>query len=126
MEPCQRADEHRRYRDRERNLTLQSGGALVVDIGGTNDYSSLNVGGSVSPSGSSLQVSLRAAPEEGFPYRIINKTSVGAVSGTFAASTVTAVYASKPYRLTVRYDAGDGNDVALIMATPHGTLVMIR
>jgi hypothetical protein len=38
---------------------------------------------------------------------------------------VDAVYAGKTYTLSVRYGAGDGNDVAVKLAT-RGTVFMMR
>ena len=91
----------------------------VVNVGS----GSLNAQGSVTLGGTAtLQVTLSAPPV--LPYKIINKTSAGAVSGTFANSLVTAVYGAKTYTMNVRYAGGNGNDVELFM--PSGTVLTIK
>lgn len=107
------------------DLTLQADGKLVVEIGGTNDYSSLNAGGNVVLGGATLEVTLHAPPVASFQYRIINKTSSGTIPDQFANSRATASYGGKTYDLAVRYDVGDGgNDVELFRSM--GTVFIVH
>jgi hypothetical protein len=109
------------------DLSLQTGSTLLVDLGATNATvcSSLTAEGGVTLGGT-LQVVLRAVPEIGVHYRILDKTSAGAVSGAFASgTTVSASFGGKTYGMTVKYGSGDGNDVDLVRSQA-GTVVLIR
>ena len=108
------------------NLTLQAGSTLTVCVSTNATSSMLNVGGTVSLGGATLQVVLGTPPVEYTPYMIVNKTSAGAMSGAFQASAVNVDYGGKTYRMAVRYGAGDGNDVTLVWIRPSGSVFTMR
>ena len=49
----------------------------------------------------------------GTSWTILNKTSAGAVSGTFASKPQGAAFVASGYTWTINYTGGDGNDVVL-------------
>jgi hypothetical protein len=108
------------------NVVLQAGATLAVHLKATNDYSQLTALGTVDVTGSTLAVSLGAAPDrDGFEYVIIRKNTAGGVTGTFANSTVIPTFGGREYPLRVNYAGGDGNDVSLVYRAP-GTVFTIR
>ncbi|OYV04306.1 MAG: hypothetical protein CFE26_17620, partial [Verrucomicrobiales bacterium VVV1] len=54
----------------------------------------------------------------GTSFRILNKTSAGAISGTFAGKPEGSVFSDDGYPWIISYLGGDGNDVVLTLATP--------
>ena len=70
-------------------VTFTAGANFNVEIGGTIagvDYDRLVAGASVSLADATLNASLLGSPVAGTVYKIIDKVSAGAVSGTFDAS----------------------------------------
>ena len=105
------------------SLTLQSGATFAVCVGTNASAGVLNIGGTLTLGGATLQVTLDSAPAENQPYLIFNNTSLA--SGTFGFPMVSADYAGQSYRLAVRYGAGDGNDVAVVLF-PTGSVFKMR
>lgn len=100
------------------NLELQSGGNFTVYPNSSNSHGAVNVGGTVTITSTNLDMTNANGfnPSASGPVMtIINKTSSGAVSGTFTSRPEGAVFTptgtSQPYRIT--YLGGDGNDVVL-------------
>jgi autotransporter-associated beta strand protein len=80
------ARRERRHPDGERCGHFTAGANFNVEIGGTTagvDYDRLVAGDSVSLAGATLNASLLGSPVVGPNYKIIDKVSAGAVSGTF-------------------------------------------
>ncbi len=93
------------------NLAIASGGRFEVR---TND--TLTVGGSVTLAGN---LDILAAPglAAGTTFTILNKTSAGAVSGTFTSKPQGSVFAASGSYFAISYTGGDGNDVTLTTQT---------
>jgi hypothetical protein len=110
------------------NLTFQSGATFAVHAPTNAASAALTVGGAVVLGGATLRVTLDAPPVDGRAYILIANPGTAPVAGlgTFSAPTVDTVCAGKPYTLSVRYAAGDGNDVAVRLASKKGTLLSIR
>lgn len=90
-------------------------GALVVQSSGRYEVRPgdvLSVGGAVTLAGE-LNVVAAAGLSAGTSYVIINKTSPGAVSGTFIGKSQGTVFSAGGYNWQISYTAGDGNDVAI-------------
>ena len=99
---------------------LSSTGTYQTRINGITAgtlYDRLTAGGSVTLSG---PLDLIAGPglAAGQSFIIFNKTSAGAISGTFAGRTEGGVFTEDGYTWIISYLGGDGNDVALTLATP--------
>ncbi len=71
--------------------------------------------GSVSLNGATLGATLASGyvPTTGAQFTIINKTSAGAVSGTFAGLAQGATTSISGHSFSISYTGGDGNDVVL-------------
>ncbi len=97
------------------SLNVQSGGRLEVRPGDT-----LSVGGSVTLAGN---LDIIAAPglAPGSSFRILNKTSAGAIGGTFAGKSEGSVFSASGYNWIISYTGGSGNDVVLTVATGQQT-----
>jgi len=90
------------------NLNLQSGGRLEVRA--LTD--TLSIGGTVTLSGA-LDVVASPGIAGGTIWTILNKTSPGAISGTFSGKPQGAIFAAGGYNWQISYTGGDGNDVTL-------------
>lgn len=93
------------------NISIASGGRYEVR---PND--SLTVGGNVTLSGN---LDIIAAPglATGSTFTILNKTSAGAVSGTFANKPQGSTFVASGYKWMINYTGGDGNDIVLTAQT---------
>lgn len=93
-----------------------SGGNVAISLGGTapaTQYDQLRCGGAVDLAGATLNLSVGYAWGIGDSFTILDKTSPGAVTGTF-----TGLPAATPLQLgtdwfQIAYDGGDGNDVVV-------------
>ena len=97
------------------NLTLQNSALLRVRINSTNPgdgYDQLNVSGDVALQG---DLAITAAPSlpAGASFTILNKTSAGPISGTFAGRPQGSVVIVNNNDFIISYTGGDGNDVTL-------------
>jgi hypothetical protein len=98
-------------------VTFNSGATFKVELGGTTagtDYDQLVAGGTVSLANATLSGALiGGGPAVGTQYKIIDKTSTGAVLGTFngLANGGTANIGGRAFQ--INYAGGDGNDVTL-------------
>ena len=101
-------------------LTLTSDSTTVIDIDGVTtpgtDFDRIDVTGAVVLDGTLDLAGSTVVPVPGQSVVIISNDSMDAVSGTFSGlpngSPVTVAGAT----WTIRYDGGDGNDVALAVA----------
>jgi autotransporter-associated beta strand protein len=98
-------------------FTLSSGGALHIDLGGTNlgsGYDSV-AAGSVSLAGTlDLVVSDTNLPLNS-TYLILNNTGASPVSGTFAGLPQNALMFASNHAFRISYTGGTGNDVVLTL-----------
>jgi hypothetical protein len=97
------------------NLSLQNSALLRVRINSTNPgdgYDQLNVSGDVALQG---DLAITAAPSlpAGASFTILNKTSAGPISGTFAGRPQGSVVIVNNNDFIISYTGGDGNDVTL-------------
>ena len=76
----------------------------------------LTVGGDVTLGGA-LDVLAAPGLAAGTTFTILNKTSSGAVSGTFAGKANGSVFRASGYNWRISYTGGDGNDVTLTVLT---------
>lgn len=95
-------------------------GSVSIPAGGRFELrpgtDTLTVGGSVTLGGA---LDIVAAPglTPGTVFTILNKTSAGAVSGTFAGKPQGSVFAASGANFQISYIGGDGNDVTLTTVT---------
>jgi hypothetical protein len=105
-----------------------AGGALAVNAGGTfqarvngttagTQYDQLAAGGTVTLGGA-LDLVAGTGLAAGTGFKILNKTSPGAISGTFAGKPEGSAFNEDGYTWIISYLGGDGNDVVLTPATP--------
>ncbi|MES2596860.1 MAG: autotransporter-associated beta strand repeat-containing protein [Verrucomicrobiota bacterium] len=101
------------------NLTQMSGATLRHRLnGGTvgTGYDQMTVGGTVTVAGN---LDIIAAPGiTAGSFMLINKTSAGAISGTFTGLAEGAVFAEDGHTFKITYAGGDGNDLVLMKLTP--------
>ncbi len=103
------------------HLSINSGGRFEVQLDGTavgTQYDQLTVGGSVTLAGA---LDIIAAPglAAGSVFTIVNKTSAGAISGTFAGKANGSWFSASGYVWQISYTGGDGNDITLTVAKPQ-------
>ena len=101
------------------NYTLASGGALQIEINGPavgTQYDQVKLAGAAGTVTLAGTLNVAAA---GTPFTIIDKTSAGAVSGTFAGKANGSAFVASGYAWIISYTGGDGNDVTLTVATPQ-------
>jgi autotransporter-associated beta strand protein len=98
-------------------LTLASTSNFRVDINGTSvgtGYDRINVGAGVTITGSNLAVTVGTTLSVGQTFTILNKLSLGAITGTFAGIPQGgSVVGSNGTVFSVSYTGGDGNDIVL-------------
>jgi autotransporter-associated beta strand protein len=106
---------------------ILSGGELNVELNGTvpgTGYDRLTAGGNVTLSGA-LTTTLGSGftPAQGDTFVILDKTSPGAVAGTFDGLTEGAQFVTSGFLFQISYLGGDGNDVELTrVAAPPSQL----
>jgi autotransporter-associated beta strand protein len=101
-------------------LTLNAGGTFQARINGTTagaQYDQLAVAGSVTLGG---LLDLVAGPglAAGTSFRVLHKTSAGAISGIFTGKPEGSVFNEDGYTWIISYLGGGGNDVTLTLPTP--------
>jgi autotransporter-associated beta strand protein len=95
------------------NFIMQAGSNLNIEVSGaTADQVAAN--GTVNLASNLI---VTGGPTKGAVSTIINKTSVGAVAGTFAGLNEGDVFTSGGYQYQISYVGGDGNDVTLTALT---------
>lgn len=102
------------------DFTLNADGTFQARINGSTageQYDEFTAGGTVTLAG---PLDLVAGPglAVGASFRILNKTSAGAVSGNFFGKPESSVFSEDGYPWIISYVGGDGNDVVLTLATP--------
>ncbi len=101
-------------------LTLNAAGTFQARLNGATagaQYDQLTAGGSVTLGG---PLDLVAGPGlgAGAGFRILNKTSAGAISGTFAGKPEGSAFTDDGYTWIISYLGGNGNDIVVTLATP--------
>jgi hypothetical protein len=102
------------------DLTLVAPASLQMAMYSVTNYGTLNASGNVSLGGSNLIISFLFTSTTGDAFTIINKTSGGAVTGTFAGLAEGATFVSSGRTYQITYVGGDGNDVVITDITQGG------
>lgn len=110
------------------NLTFVAGSSLTVCVGTNAVGGTLNAGGTLALNGATLNLSLGHVPVGNEAYVIVTNPGTAPVGGmgTFAANTVNVGFGGKTYRMSVRYNAGDGNDISVTYVALTGALLMFQ
>jgi autotransporter-associated beta strand protein len=90
-------------------------GTLDIELNGLvagTEYDRLTASGTVTLGGT-LQVSPGFTPAPGSSFTILNKTSAGAITGTFNSLPEGATFAAGGLLFQIIYTGGNGNDVVL-------------
>jgi autotransporter-associated beta strand protein len=100
-------------------LTHFASSILQVRLNGSTagtGYDRLNAGGNVTLAGT---LDLVCGPNlpPGSTFTILNKSSTGAISGTFAGISNNSTFTDEGYTFQVSYTGGTGNDVVLTLIT---------
>ena len=103
---------------------FRRGGTLEIELGGTNaatpDFDQLVVSGTVTLDGALSVVSYNSFAQRLFDsFRIIEKTSAGAISGTFSGLIQGSTTTLGLRELQINYGGGAGNDVTLTDTTGY-------
>lgn len=102
-------------------LSLVGGATFATEIGGTGagQYDRVNVTGTVTLGGATLDLSLYGGftPTSTLTFTLIDNDGAESVSGTFAGLAEGATGTIGAYDFAISYAGGDGNDVTL---TIHG------
>ncbi|MFI5182525.1 MAG: hypothetical protein ACHQPI_14160 [Thermoanaerobaculia bacterium] len=101
------------------DLTMQSGSTFELQMNSSSDYGQLNVSGTATLGGASLFMNWAYTSASGTAFKIINKTSPGAVSGTFNGLAEGAVFTDNGRTYWITYAGGDGNDVVITDGLPN-------
>ena len=104
-------------------FTGSSASFLKISTGGK-----LTVNGPVSLANTTLQLTLVGNPANGTQFMIIDKTTAGAVQGTFNGLNEGATLNAGGLQFSVSYVGGNGNDVVLTVLgpVPPPTLTVVR
>lgn len=97
------------------NLSLQNSALLRVRLNNTtpgDGYDQLNVSGDVALHGD-LAITAASSLPTGASFTILNKTSTGPISGTFAGRPQGSVVIVNNNDFVISYTGGDGNDITL-------------
>jgi hypothetical protein len=97
------------------DLNLLSSGTLRVQFTGSGSSATtnvLNVAGAITLNGDLMVVPPADLPV-GATFVILNKTSAGTVTGTFAGRPQGSVFSANGRDFVINYTGGDGNDVTL-------------
>ena len=109
-----------------RNLTLTSGSTLTIELNGAvtpgTDYDQVNVTGTVTLSGATLNVVVGFVPTAGQVFTIIDNDLVDPVTGMFAGLAEGSTFTVGGRQFRISYVGGDGNDVTLAATVTIPTL----
>ncbi len=97
-------------------VTLPSGSTFDVVLNGTtvgSGYAQLSASGTITLTGSTLDVSLGFTPAIGNAFTIIDNTGAGAIVGTFHGLAQNGTFTQNGMVFQINYTGGDGNDVVL-------------
>ena len=100
-------------------ISIPSGGTYQVRLNGSTvgtGYDQLTTSSSVTLGGA-LDVIVGGTLAPGSTFTILNKTSAGAISGTFAGLANNSTFTAGGYTFRISYTGGDGNDVVLTLIT---------
>jgi hypothetical protein len=102
------------------NLNFAAGGTFDIEVNGTTvgtQHDQLTASGTVTLNTPTLNVSGTISSSPGQVVTILNKTSGGAIAGTFNGLAEGAYVSFNGITFTISYVGGTGNDVTLTEAT---------
>ena len=99
------------------SLTLGGGSVYWMDLYGVSNYGRVNASGAVDLGGATLQPVWAFTSSLGDQFLILNKTSPGAITGTFVGLPEGSTFPSNGRTYRISYVAGDGNDVVITDVT---------
>ncbi len=102
------------------DLTMQSGSVLNLGMYSLSNYGQLNASGNVSLGNATLNLGWAFTSATGNTFTIINKTSAGAITGTFNGLAEGATFTGGARTYQITYAGGDGNDVVVTDITAAG------
>ncbi len=102
------------------DLTMQSGSNLSMAMYSLSNYGQLNASGSVSLGGATFNSGWSFISSTGNTFTIINKTSPGAITGTFNGLAEGATFTQGVRTYQITYVGGTGNDVVITDVTAGG------
>ncbi|HPM82413.1 MAG TPA: GEVED domain-containing protein, partial [Candidatus Anammoximicrobium sp.] len=123
------------------SVTWSSGTFFDVEIDGTagagvtGGHDLLSVSGGVTLGNATLAVDLGFGPSVGNSFKILDKTSAGAITGTFYDLPEGKVFSAGGSTFQITYQGGDGNDVVLttlsttsptLTGTPGGDYFVVK
>lgn len=101
-------------------VSIAADGRLELRINGPTlgaQYDQLSVGGALTLAGN-LDIVAGPGLAAGTTFLVVNKTSSGAATGIFFGKPQGSVFTASGYEWIISYTGGDGNDIALSIATP--------
>lgn len=101
------------------DLTMQVNATFRVGMSSSSNYGQLNASGTVNLGGASLFLDWTYTSTLGTSFKVINKTSGGAVSGTFPGLPEGASFTDNGRTYWITYAGGDGNDVVITDGQPN-------
>ena len=102
------------------DLTMQSGASVDLIIAEPSFHSQIIASGSVSLGNADLSLSWFFDTFTGNSFTILDKTSAGAIDGTFNGLPEGAIFDQVGRLYQITYQGGDGNDVVLTDVGPAG------
>ena len=105
------------------NFVLAAGATMTMELNGAaagTGYDQVVATGDVTLAGS-LALSLGTAPSQGQSFTLIDKTSPGAINGTFRGLEEGAGFCLGSHRFRITYRGGDGNDVVITCVGVSGS-----
>lgn len=99
------------------NLALASGSVYWVDLDTLANYGRVKASGTVDLGGATLQLVWAFTSSLGDQFLILDKTSPGAITGTFVGLPEGSTFPSNGRTYRITYIGGDGNDVVITDVT---------
>lgn len=101
------------------SVTISNGGTYAIQLNGATagtQYDQLTTSSTVTLGGT---LSITAGPNlaPGSTFIILNKTSAGAITGTFSGLAENSTFTASGYTFRITYLGGDGNDIVLTLVT---------
>jgi len=110
-------------------LTFNASSTLEIDLSSVTNGSALAALGSVALNGCTLKLNLGTAPAANDTGLILNKQSVGLITGQFAGGNfATGTCNGTNYTFRIQYTAGAGNNSVSVTYVPtiRGTVLLLR
>jgi hypothetical protein len=103
------------------DLTMQAASSFFPNMMGPAMFATLNASGAVTLNNPTLIIFWFFTSNSGDSFTILNKTSAGAITGTFSGLPEGSTFLSNGRTYQITYVGGDGNDVVLTDVTGGAT-----